>query len=164
MLLMLAGCGYHFTADSGIRLDAGQRVWVPFFKNNTAYPSAQVALKRAIFDQFSELRGILPATGEAQADLLVSGAVTGYGIAGVSYSSDDQVREYRLTISAEVAVSQQLHGDQQQKILWKGTISAWQDYPATQNLEIQRDNEEAALVTASKKLAQQLIWNLEQNY
>ncbi|MBV5323325.1 hypothetical protein JZU51_00915 [bacterium] len=50
------------------------------------------------------------------------------------------------------------------KPLWKGTLSVWQDYPVAATIELQRNNEDAALTAASRKLAQQLIWQMEQQY
>lgn len=160
---MLTGCGYRFTADSGTRLSADQKVWVAYFQNNTVYPNASVTLKRALFDQFAALRGILPAATPDDGQLVVEGTLTGYGAGVVSYTAADSAKEYRLTVSAEVTVRRK--GDAKHaKPLWKGTVSAWQDYPVSATIELQRNNEDAALVAASQKLAQQVIWNLEQNY
>lgn len=163
MVLLLAGCGYRFTADSGTRLTSGQTVWVAYFQNSTVYPNASVVLKRALFDQFVTLRGILPAATPDDGDLLVEGTLTGYGAGAVSYAATDVAKEYRLTITAAVTVRRK--GETKgARPLWKGTVSAWQDYPVSASIESQRSSEDAALVAASRKLAQQVIWNLEQNY
>lgn len=163
LTLLVAGCGYRFTADTGSRLSAGQTVWVPYFKNATVYANASVALKRAIFDQFAAQRNIMPSVSPELADLLVEGTLTGYGNGVVSYSATDTAREYRLTITADVIVRKRSDG-KDVKPLWKGTLSAWQDYPVGATIELQRSSEDAALMAASRKLAQQLIWNLEQQY
>lgn len=163
LAVTIAGCGYRFTADSGTRLPAGQTVWVPYFKNATVYANASVILKRAVFEQFTQQRGILPAADPDEADLIVEGTLTGYGAGVVSYAAADTAKEYRLTLSADVTVRKR--GDEKQaKPLWKGSVSAWQDYPVAATVELQRSNEDAAALAASRKLAQQLIWNLEQGY
>ena len=136
---------------------------MPFFKNATVYANASVALKRAIFDQFAEQRGILPAATVEQGDLILEGTLTGYGASVVSYSAADNAREYRLTITADITVRQR-DTTRDNAPLWRGTLSAWQDYPVAATIEMQRSNEDAALTAASRKLAQQLIWNLEQQY
>lgn len=161
--MTVVGCGYRFTADSGTRLLAGQTVWVPFFKNATVYANASVILKRSVFEQFTQQRGILPAADPDMADLLIEGTLTGYGAGVVSYSAADTAKEYRLTLSADITVRKRGDG-QQSKPLWKGSVSAWQDYPVAATVELQRSNEDAALAAASRKLAEQLIWNLEQGY
>ncbi len=134
-----------------------------YFQNNTVYSNASVTLKRALFDQFAAMRGILPAANAGEGELVVEGTLTGYGAGAVSYTSVDAAKEYRLTISAEVTVRHR--GDAANaKPLWKGTVTAWQDYPVAATMELQRLNEDTALAAASRKLAQQVIWNLEQNY
>jgi len=163
MLAVLAGCGYRFTADSSTRLPAGQKVWVAYFQNTTVYPAASVVVKRALFDQFAALRGIQPAATPAEGDLVVEGTLTGYEAGNVSYTATDIVKEYRLTLSAEITVRRR-GDDKTIKPLWKGPVSAWQDYPVASTIELQRSNEDAALLAASRKLAQQVIWNLEQGY
>ncbi len=163
LLLVLAGCGYRFTAEQGTRLAAGQTVWVPFVKNSTVYPNASVVLKRALFEQFSALRGITPAISQQTGDLWLEGSVTGYSTAVVSYSAVDTAKEYRLTISADIRVRRR--GDSSDAVpVWKGSLSAWQDYPVASTIELQRNSEDAALAAAARKLAQQLIWQMEQNY
>lgn len=162
-MLLLAGCGYRFTADSGSRLTAGQTVWVPYFKNVTVYANASVALKRAVFEQFAEQRNIMPAATPDQGDLVLEGVLIGYSNSVVSYSAADTAMEYRLTITADITVRKR--GDATTaKPLWKGSLSAWQDYPVSATVELQRSSEDAALTVASRKLAQQLIWQMEQNY
>lgn len=163
LAIVLAGCGYHFTADSGTRLQAGQTVWVAYFDNRTVHGNASVALKRALFEQFEQQRGIPAAPSSERADLIVEGALKGYQTAAVSYSADDSAREYRLTIIVEATVKKRgsALGD---RPLWKGTLTASQDYPVSTLLEMQRSSEDVALLAASRKLAQQLIWQAEQQY
>lgn len=162
LVLTVTGCGYRFTVDSGTRLPAGQTVWVPYFKNSTVYVDASVALKRAIYDQFAEQRNIMPASSAERCDLMLEGTLTGYTTGAVSYSAVDTAMEYRLTITADITVKKT--GDSKDvSTLWKGTLTAWQDYPVGSTIELQRSSEAAALAVASRKLAQQLIWQMEQN-
>jgi len=163
LLLFIAGCGYRFTADQGTRLAAGQTVWVPFLKNSTVYPNASVVLKRVLFEQFSALRGITPAVSEETGNLWLEGSVTGYSAVVVSYSTGDTAKEYRLTLSADISVRRK--GDSSDAVpVWKGSLSAWQDFPVATTIELQRNSEDAALAAAARKLAQKLIWQMEQNY
>lgn len=164
-LLVLSGCaGYHFSADAPGRLLPGQTVWVSYFTNTTAYANGAVTLRRSLYDQFAEMRSVMPAPHRDQADIIVEGVFNGYGAGVVSYSALDAAREYRLTIGAEVTVRKR--GQQiTDKPLWKGSVSAWQDYPVSAtSIEYQRSSEQAALVEASRKLAQQVLWRIEQQY
>lgn len=163
MVLSISSCGYRFTADGGSRLTAGQKVWVAYFKNSTVFPNASVVLKRAIFDQFAAMRGITPAGSKGDGDIQVEGILTGYGASAASYTSTDTVKEYRLVISANVIVRKK-SADLKAKPIWSGSVSAWQDYPVSSTIEMQRNSEDAALAAASRKLAEQIIWNMEQVY
>lgn len=163
LLALTAGCGYRFTVDQGTRLAAGSTVWVPFFRNATVYPLASVALKRALFEQFAAQRGVMAASAPETADLLLEGTLTGYQSTAASYTAADRAREYRLTISAEVTVRRRSDAVGSAPF-WKGALSAWQEYPASASIEQQRRNEEAALAAAARKLAQQLVWQMEQVY
>lgn len=136
---------------------------MPYFKNTTVYTNASVALKRALFDQFAAQRGILPAETPDQADLILDGTLTGYGAGVVSYSAADTAKEYRLTLTVQMVVRKRGE-DKQAKPLWQGTLTAWQDYPVGATLELQRSSEDAAVQAACRKMAQQLIWNIEQQY
>ena len=162
---VMTGCaGYHFTADAPGRLQKGQTVWVSFFSNTTAYANGAVTLRRSLYDQFAEMRSVMPALSADSADLMVEGVFNGYGAGVVSYNKVDAAQEYRLSISAEVTVKKR-NAPAGTKPLWKGTLSAWQDYPvSTASIENQRSSEQAALVEASRKLAQQLLWKLEEQY
>lgn len=163
VLVAVVGCGYRFTADTGTRLAAGQSVWVPYFKNTTVHTTAAVALRRSVYEQFAAQRSIKPAAGPKQADLQLDGTVTGYAVAAVSYSAGDAVKEYRVTITADI---QMQHRDAVtgSKPVWRGILTAWHDYPASTAIELQRSSEDAAVAAACRKLAQQLIWQVEQQY
>jgi outer membrane lipopolysaccharide assembly protein LptE/RlpB len=70
------------------------------------------------------------------------------------------VREYRLTIEVELELLRKGGSAP----LWKGTLQAFQDYPANTNLALQHSAEEAALVAASRILAQKFLTSVEQSY
>lgn len=163
LTMLIGGCGYRFVADSGTRLPSNQKVWVAYFENNTVYMNASVAMKRALFDQFAAMRGILAAGKPEDGDLVVEGKITGYGANVMSYTAADTAKEYRLIVTAEVIVRRKADG-KNAKPFWKGTVSGWQDYPIAATIEQQRNNEDAALIVACRKLSQQVIWNMERNY
>lgn len=163
VIAVLSGCSYRFSVDQSSKLTPGQTIWVPYFKNSTVFANASVVLKRAIFDQFAAQRGILAAATPEEGDLWLEGSLTGYGASVASYTALDTAKEYRLTVSADVILRRK--GDtKDSKPVWKGTVSAWQDYPVSSTIELQRNSEEAALAAAARKLAQQLIWQIEQDY
>jgi outer membrane lipopolysaccharide assembly protein LptE/RlpB len=165
-MLVLAGCGYRPAATAGNRLGPDHRLWVSFISNDTVSPTAQTVLRRALLEEAHAMRGIAPAATSADADLLVSGSLRSYSSRIISYGDleqdhdYDRAREYRLTIAVEL----ELRSTGDQSLAWKGTLQAFQDYPANRDLALQHSAEEKALAAASRKIAQKLLLSLEQSY
>ena len=159
-LTLLAGCGYKFAGSAGNRLDSNHLIWVSFIANESISPSAQTLLRRALLEEAHAMRGIAPAGSADSADLLVSGALRSYSSTVVAYTAADQAREFRLTIDVELELRRKGEGTP----LWKGKLQAYQDFPSNANLALQRNNEEAALAAASKKMAQKFLTAVEQSY
>ncbi|QEM68212.1 hypothetical protein FO488_08585 [Geobacter sp. FeAm09] len=158
--LLFAGCGYRFAGTAGNRLTTGQSIWVAFIANETISPTAQTVIRRALYEECHAMRGLAPADRETAADLRVRGNLVSYTLKAVSYSAADQVKEYRLTISVDL----ELHQKGGAVPLWKGTVQASQDFPASTDLALQHNAEEAALKAASRTLADRFLVTVEQAY
>jgi outer membrane lipopolysaccharide assembly protein LptE/RlpB len=160
MLLNMAACGYHFAGSSINRLASGQSLWVSFIGIEINSPSAQTTLRRSLLEECHALRGLYPSASEATADLRIKGHLRSYSARAVSYSSRDLVKEYRLTIEMELELSRK----GETSPFWKGTLQSYKDYPANNDLALQRSAEEAALAAASRILAQKFLMAVEQAY
>jgi len=164
--LLFSGCGYRFIgANSGDAIRTNrQTVWVDFIGNTTSSSIAQTILKRGMLDEFHAFRGMAPATTRSDSDMVISGNIKSYSTRAVSYNAADQIREFRLTIDVELEVRNKTS----QKVVWIGLLSASHDFPASDprnpDLALQKNAEEAALVAASRKLAQSLIISMEDSY
>jgi len=156
----ISGCGYRFAGSAENRIRPDDTVWVSFIKNETASTIAQTALRRAVLDELHAMRGVVPTGTKEEADIQISGMLTGYTALAVSYSSIDQVKEYRIRIS--VLFEAKRKGAD--KPFWKGTVQATQDYPIFTDLALQSYASDAALVAASKKLAEKLVIAIESAY
>lgn len=159
-LLFVAGCGYRFAGTAENRIATDQSIWVAFIVNETISPTAQTVIRRALYEESHAMRGLYPADREAAADLGVRGKLTSYTLKAVSYSAIDQVTEYRLLISVDL----ELHRKGATAPVWKGTILASQDFPASTDLALQHNAEEAALQAASRTLARKFLVSVEQAY
>ena len=154
------GCGYHFAGSAGNRIASGQSLWVNFIRVEIDSPSAQTVLRRSILDECHAFRGLVPAGNEGTADLRIKGSLRSYTTTPMSYSSLDQVREYRLT----VAVDLELHRKGELIPFWKGTVQGYADYPVSNDLSLQRSAEEVALAAASRVAAQRFLIAVEHSY
>lgn len=160
LILFLSGCGYHLSNSSVGVTDYGHTVWVDFIGNTSSSSTAQTVLRRELFDQLQARRALIPAQNPTDSDIVISGTLNSYSIQPLSYSALDKVREYRLKI--EVLLEVRKHNSA--KALWKGVLQANQDFPVNAILELQKNAEEAALVSASHKIAMELIASMEDSY
>lgn len=157
---ILGGCGYRLADSGNNRLVTGQEIWVSFIRNETVSSSAQTVIRRALLDESHAMRGLIPATSEGSAALSLSGTLRSYSSRAISYTAADQIREYRLNIEVDL----ELRRKDTVTPVWKGTLQAFQDYPANNDLALQRNSEETALSAASHILAQKLLTAVEQSY
>ena len=159
-LPFVAGCGYRFAGTAGNRIATDQSVWVAFIVNETISPTAQTVIRRALYEECHAMRGLYPADKEATADLRVRGKLTSYSLKPISYTAVDQAKEYRLLISVDL----ELHRKGETAPVWKGVLQASQDFPASIDLGLQHNAEEAALEAASRTLARKFLVTVEQAY
>ena len=158
LLNAVVGCGYHLTSSQ--RLGAAQKVWVPFFSNESVSPTAQTVLRRAFYEEFHALRGLSPASSEEDADLAMKARIISYSSRVVSYNALDQAREYSLSLNVELEIVKK----GQTTPLWKGQIQGAKQYPANRDLALQRNSEEQALDATARIIAHKFISALEESY
>lgn len=160
VLNSLTGCGYRLVNSTPSALVSGKTVWVPFFDNETVSPTAQTVLRRAFYDELHARRGLVPAGSEGDADFAMKAKIVSYSNKAVSYSSQDRVREYSLslTVELEAVIKGQLTP------LWRGQVHGDRQYPADAALALQHNAEEQALEAVSRLLAQKFISAMEESY
>jgi outer membrane lipopolysaccharide assembly protein LptE/RlpB len=90
-----AGCGYSFR---GTLPEYIQTVAVPVFANKTGEPRIESLLTNAVVEAFST-NGRLRVVRREDADAVLEGEVIGYNVQSISYDSQANVRQYRLTVT-----------------------------------------------------------------
>jgi outer membrane lipopolysaccharide assembly protein LptE/RlpB len=160
LLSTAAGCGYHFTNSQHGRLGPGGKIWIPFFSNESASPTAQTVLRRAFYEECNALRGLAPAGSVESADLVMKARIISYSSKAVSYSAIDQAREFSLSLKVELELSKK----GQETPLWKGQLQGEKQFPANRDLALQRNAEEQALDAAARIIAHKFISALEESY
>lgn len=161
LLNAAAGCGYHLTNSQPSRqFGTAQNIWVPFFSNESVSPTAQTVIRRAFYEELHALRGLKPAGSEESADLAMKARIISYSNRVVSYSAIDQAREFSLSLTVELEISQK----GVVLPLWKGQIQGTKQYPANRDLALQRNAEEQALDAAAQIIAHKFISALEESY
>lgn len=168
--LLLTGCGYHLSATSGLPpAVVGKKIAIPVFINKSYRANVGAALTESIIDEFARRSGG-KVTSEESADLVLTGTVLTYATAAVSYTAADTVKEYRAVMTVESTLTEK----ETRKVIWKGTLSWSQDYPANttfalqqssiDTISLQQNSEEAAIRELCKKIALQLYQNVSAGF
>jgi len=91
---LLAGCGYSFrgTLPSHVKT-----VSVPIFVNRTREPGVESVITRAVVEAFST-NGRLRVVRAADADAILEGEITSYGVEAIAYDRTLNVQQYRLVV------------------------------------------------------------------
>jgi len=91
----IAGCGYSFRGNLPEHI---QTVAVPVFANKTGEPRIESLLTNGVVEAFST-NGRLRVVKREDADAVLEGEVIGYSVQSISYDSQANVRQYRLTVT-----------------------------------------------------------------
>jgi outer membrane lipopolysaccharide assembly protein LptE/RlpB len=95
LVAAVAGCGYSFR---GTLPEHIQTVAVPIFVNKTGEPKLGSVLTNGVLEAFST-NGRLRVVRREDADAVLEGEVIGYSVVSISYDSNANVRQYRLTVT-----------------------------------------------------------------
>jgi len=163
---LLSGCGYHLTGGTNTSsLIAGKTIAIPMCHSKSYRPNLEAVLTGSLVDEFA-LRSGGMVVAEDVAELVLTGTIVSYTTVAVSYTSADKVREYRKTMKVDATLTEK----RSEKVLWKGTLSADQDYPANidpadpNSIALQQNSDEAALREISRKIAQQMFQKMSENF
>lgn len=142
---------------------AGKSFEVSIFANRSYRPNIEAMLTDLLVDELVKREG--DKVVEKGGDLAVSGAILSYGTSAVSYTATatataETVKEYRAAITAEVALRKAATG----QVLWKGNLTATQDFPANDDPVLQQNSEEAAIREISRKLARDIYLHLTEDF
>jgi len=106
-----AGCGYSTSSSLDERY---QTIFVSAFQNQSREYDLQAPLTNAVIRKFLN-DGRLRVVGANEADLVVTGTITGYSLNGLTFDEDDEVTQFEGFITANVSVTDTRTGD----VLWQ---------------------------------------------
>jgi hypothetical protein len=127
-----------------------------------------VILTGSLIDEFAKHTGGL-VVAEKDAELKLDGTILSYTTSAISYTASDTVKEYRASVTAECILTERKSG----KVVWKGTVTQWQDYPVnsavpgppgSDPVALQQNSEDAAIREVSRKIAQQVYQNVSDGF
>jgi outer membrane lipopolysaccharide assembly protein LptE/RlpB len=151
--VLLGGCGYRLTSHPDLVSPvSGKNVAVEVFVNRS-YRANLGAIMAGRLAETLAMRSGGRVVSVEDADLVLTGTVLGYANNPVSYSAADTVKEYRARVTVEAVLTEK----HTRKVVWKGTLAWFQDYPVNSVVALQQNNEEAAIEEACDRLSQQIF-------
>lgn len=160
LCLVVSACGYRpLGRDMESRFGEGETISIPIFVNKTFKSNLENILLNELIDEFAKRKHLRIGRGDGT-DYTLSGEVLSYTRNEVSYSGADTVMEYRATM----VISATLRKNSTRNVIWKGELSWSQDYPSSSDIALLQNNEEAAILEISQRLAQQLYLKMSEDF
>lgn len=133
LLLAMSGCGYHLAGEGGT-LPAGARtIAIRPFANRTREHGLEVALQRALEDEFRR-RGRLRVVADPAGDLFLSGEIRSISSVPVAFSGTDEAVQYQGVIHVALRVVDRATG---QTLYENKSLQETQDFGAVSGVVIQ---------------------------
>ena len=156
MLLTLVGCGYHFPGKSGSLPGGVQSLYIPLFVNRTAKPQLENKLSSRVSEVFARNGNISLVEQRSQAEAVLEGVISSYNSRAISYDQNDDISEYRATVTVEAKLRQVEDGH----LLWSGIVTWDENYIAADDKGTQSDLEDEAIDEIGLRLSEELLYRL----
>lgn len=145
LLLPLAGCGiYSFSGAVPTHL---QTVAIPIFENQTAEFGLDQEMTDEVVNTFT-IDNTLKIVDLRNADSALYGTIARVDDQPSTYSADESVQEYRVTIVVRVRYEDLTNG----KVVWEQTISNFDNYDPGDPAD-----REAAVGEAMRKITEDIL-------
>jgi len=148
--LGLGACGYSFrgTLPSHVRTVA-----VPIFLNRTQEPGVESIITRAVVQAFAT-NGRLRVTRPADADAILEGEITSYGVQGIAFDETLNVQQYRLL----VVLNLRMRDVRRSEVLFQQTgVTEQADFRVVGPVSSTITREETALSQAAAEIARSIV-------
>lgn len=146
----LGGCGYSFhgTLPSHVRTVA-----VPIFLNRTQEPGVESIVTRAIVQAFAT-NGRLQVVRPADADAILEGEVTSYGVQAIAFDETLNVQQYRLVVTLNL----RMRDVRRNTVLFQQTgVTEQADFRVLGPVASTIAREETALSQAAAEIARSVV-------
>jgi outer membrane lipopolysaccharide assembly protein LptE/RlpB len=148
--LGLGACGYSFrgTLPSHVRTVA-----VPIFMNRTQEPGVESIITRAVVQAFAT-NGRLRVVRTADADAILDGEVTSYGVEAIAFDATLNIQQYRLVVGLNL----RMRDVRRQAVLFQQTgVTEQADFRVIGPVSATIAREETALTQAAAEIARSIV-------
>ena len=156
LLLCLSGCGYHFPGQAGTLPGGVEKLYIPLFVNRTSEPQLENMMTSRVSEIFLRNSKISQVENLQHAEAILLGTISNYQTRALSYDRNDDIGGYRSTMVV-AAVLRQIEIEQ---LLWEGTVSWSAEYRADKDKSVQEDLERQAIDEITLRLAEELLYQL----
>jgi outer membrane lipopolysaccharide assembly protein LptE/RlpB len=153
LLFALLGCGYHFPGKGGALPGEVERLYIPLFVNKTSEPQIENLLSNDVSEVFARNGNISQVESLQQAEAVLEGVISAYSSRAIAYGTNDDISEYRASMTIDVALRQVTDG----RLLWQGSVSWNDEYIAADDKAVQEDLERDAIEEISLRIAEDLL-------
>ena len=152
--MTLFGCGYS-VANSRLS-DDYRTIAVPAFKNESFEPDIQTRVSNLLIRELQADGRLRVVDNPALADLVLRGAITDFDAHAISFSTDDNIGQFKITLIASASLEDARDG----RMIWQqDTIRGADFYQTTGG----RTREEA-LEEATENLVETIIYSCFDSY
>lgn len=152
--LTVYGCGYSF-ANSRLSNDY-RSIAVPAFKNESFEPNIHIRVTNALIRELNADGRLRVVDEPSAADLALRGTITDFEARAISFTTSDNIGQFRITILANAMLEETSTG----RVVWQKQSIRGTDFYQTQG---GRTREEA-LEEASEALVERLIYECLDSY
>jgi hypothetical protein len=138
--LVVSCCGY---STRSLLPNYIQKVHIMLFENRTLKVRLDEIATDAVLEAFRSGSN-LQIVDENTADIIISGKVVGFSKDPYTYTSDQTILEYKITVKFSVRCLDKARNE----IFWEGNVSDWATYET---------DEDRAIEEATKKTAERLV-------
>lgn len=122
-LSYITGCGYHVAGKGGHMPGGIEEVSIPVFVNMTKKPDIESIISTAFVSEFVTTVGVRAGAGAE-----LRGAILSYELSPVSYTKNDVVQEYRLSVTLSLVLVEKAGG----AVLWEDrNVRDYEDFKVT---------------------------------
>jgi outer membrane lipopolysaccharide assembly protein LptE/RlpB len=161
VLLGLLGCGYGLIGRTSNLPEDVNSIFVQTLQNRTTRSRIELQLTQSIIDELVTRRRYTIVRSKAEADAVLSGALTSFIVRPVQFGADGRATEYEITIRADMELAR----TGSDEILW-----GQDDYVFKGDYELQlEDNtvfefEDETIEVVGRRFAQSLVIDLLEGF
>ncbi|MDP8216707.1 MAG: LptE family protein [Candidatus Kaelpia imicola] len=160
--LIVSGCGYTLRSAQDSPYET---IYIPVFFNKISinnissdyklyYRGLEIELENILRERFRYDGNILPVSSVQDADIVVEGEILDYNKSALSYASNEDVDEYKITVSTNVRLIEK------EKELWAESMSGESTYlTAGANAKSETQALRDALGDLSRKIVDRVVIN-----